>query len=211
MKNGFLSSANKTAAHLIANCQTFMAGSLGEIANGELQHVQQIAEMYFKSNEPMAESERIVRRNSPFFGGKTTHEVESFPMDRWFEGKMRSSLADFQLAKIDWGAGKTIESIRFTMSNGDQSPKYGKKPFSANCEFDSRVTKIISKVKNNHLVSLNFWTEKDGDYFTIEGEDADSAGSSTTVELHQLESLIGFQMRLSAGVLHGLNYTILTT
>ena len=70
MKNGFLNVDNKTAVHLIANCQTFMVGSLSSLAQGELSHAENIARMYFDVNKPTLESDRIVLRNSPFFGGK---------------------------------------------------------------------------------------------------------------------------------------------
>ena len=60
--------------------------------------------------------------------------------------------------------GGYIDSIRFTMSNGDVSPKYGSMPFTNSCGFDSRITKIKASCKDNRLVGLIFYTEHDGEY-----------------------------------------------
>ena len=70
MKNGFVNAENKTEVHLIANSQTFMVGSLSSLTHGELTHIETIAQMYFSSNEPAASIDKIVIRNSPFFGGR---------------------------------------------------------------------------------------------------------------------------------------------
>ena len=74
---------------------------------------------------------------------------------------------DYRLTRLDWGVGTNIESIRFTMSNGDISPKYGKKPFTASCDFDSRVTKLKSRIRDNRLIAMTFYTEHDGEFLTV--------------------------------------------
>ena len=56
MKNGFLNTENKTQAHLIANSQTFMMGSIANLSQGEVNHIDQIAQLYYKSNYPTPES-----------------------------------------------------------------------------------------------------------------------------------------------------------
>ena len=80
------------------------------------------------------------------------------------------------------------------MSNGDVSPKYGTKPFTNCCTFESRITKIKAKVKENRLSGLVFYTEHDGEFLKIEGSSVST--SSTTVALHNTESIIGFKMRV---------------
>ena len=95
------------------------------------------------------------------------------------------------------------------MSNGDKSPKYGNKPFTAGCDFDSRITMIKSKVRENRLVSMTFYTKDDGEYLTIHGSDIAAPGSSTETKIIDTERLVGFQMRMSNDVLQGLSYTIL--
>ena len=76
MKNGFVNPKNKTHVHLIANCQTFMMGSLSSVTQGELRHIDTIAQMYYQLNKPTLESEKIVLRPVPFVGGKANHEVQ---------------------------------------------------------------------------------------------------------------------------------------
>ena len=70
MRNGFMNAKNKTEVHMIANCQTFLVGSLYKITQGEINHIDTIAQMYYQKNKPTAESEKIVQRDSIFFGGR---------------------------------------------------------------------------------------------------------------------------------------------
>ena len=95
--------------------------------------------------------------------------------------------------------GGYIDSIRFTMSNGDVSPKYGSMPFTNSCGFDSRITKIKASCKDNRLVGLIFYTEHDGEYLRIEGSHMTS--NTAALEMHVTESLVGFKMRVSKSVL----------
>ena len=85
----------------------------------------------------------------------------------FFEGKKKSQLADYQISRLDWNVGNYIDSIRFTMSNGDISPKYGNRPFTDCCYFESRVTKVKVSYKDNRLVGLIFYTEHDGEFLRI--------------------------------------------
>jgi len=102
-----------------------MVGSLANLCSGELNHIDTIAQMYYRMNRPTPESEKIVTRSSPFFGGRSSHQVEQWPIPSFLEGKKRVHVADYYVTRLDWGVGNFIESIRFTMSNGDVSPKYG--------------------------------------------------------------------------------------
>ena len=95
------------------------------------------------------------------------------------------------------------------MSNGDVSPKYGTKPFTNCCTFESRITKVKAKVKDNRLSGLVFYTEHDGEFLKIEGSSVST--SSTTVALHETESIIGFKMRVFQGKLHGLSASMLSS
>ena len=88
-KNGFLNAENKTQAHLIANSQTFMVGSLANLSSGEIGHIDKVAQLYFKSNYPTPESQKIVLRSSPFYGGRSSNEVEEWPPAGFFEGKKK--------------------------------------------------------------------------------------------------------------------------
>jgi len=75
---------------------------------------------------------------------------------------------DYQIVRLDWAVGTYIESIRFTMSNGEVSSKFGSKPFSSFCLFESRITRVQAAVKDNRLVGLVFYTEHDGEFLRIE-------------------------------------------
>ena len=79
-------------------------------------------------------------------------------------------MKNYSLARLDWGVGQYIDSIRFTMTNGTISPKYGSRSATSNyCVFESRINKIKVSVKDNRLVGLLFYTEHDGEFLRIEG------------------------------------------
>ena len=57
-----------------------------------------------------------------------------WPPASYFEGKKRSQLDKIRLARVDWAIGTHyIESIKFNLSNGDASPKFGKKGITDIC------------------------------------------------------------------------------
>ena len=127
----------------------------------------------------------------------------------FFEGKKKTSLADYQIARLDWNVCSYVDSMRFTMSNGDISPKYGNKPFTDCCHFESRVTKIQVSCKDNRIVGLVFYTEHDGEFLRITG--SLMTNNTVVVDLHAIESLIGFKMRVAKSVLQGMSFTVLTS
>ena len=133
-------------------------------------------------NKATPESDKIVLRSSPFFGGRQSHAVEEWPPQTFYEGKKKNSLTDYMVTRLDWGVGGFIDSIRFTMSNGDVSPKYGSKPFTDCCHFDSRITKIKASCKDNRLVGLVFYTEHDGEFLRITGSFMTS--NTVVMEMH---------------------------
>ena len=186
-----------------------MVGSLANLSSGEMNHIDKIAQLYFKSNYPTPESQKIVLRSSPFYGGRSSNEVEVWPPAGFFEGKKKPQLADYQISRLDWNVGSYIDSIRFTMSNGDVSPKYGNRPFTDLCRFESRITKVIASVKDNRLVGLIFHTEQDGEFLRIQG--TMMTNNSVTIEMHATESLVGFKLRVAKSTLQGLSLTILSS
>ena len=223
MQNGFLASENETIVQSIADCQTFMVGSIDSLVQSELSNINQIAQMYMIEYKPVKKTfavmntfkqapvePPIVLRNTSFYGGKKDDTIRVFPEESFYEGKFKKDLSRFYLNRIEWGSGKNIESIKFTMSNGDESPKYGKAPFTESCDFDSRITMVKSKIRENRLVMMTIYTEADGEYLTIHGTDIAKPGSSVTTKIIDAESLVGFQMRMSNDVLQGLSYTIST-
>jgi len=66
------------------------------------------------------------------------------------------------MTRLDWGMGDTyIESLRFTMSNGDVSPKFGRKAISHFCNFEEKLTKIALGTRDRRLVKLVFYCGED--------------------------------------------------
>lgn len=105
--------------------------------------------------------------------------MESWPLPEFFDGKRKSSMMNYKLARLDWGLGDNfIESIRFTMTNGDISPKFGRKAISHWCAFDSTITKVTMTTRVGRLVGLVFDTQADNEYLRIEAGEAE-AGDRT--------------------------------
>ena len=108
-------------------------------------------------------------RDSDFVGGKRVHTVEAWPQPEFFDGKRKSRLINYRLSRLDWGLGDNfIESIRFTMSNGDISPKFGRKAISHWCAFESTIKRVTMTSRGGCLVGLVFDTEADGEFLRIE-------------------------------------------
>ena len=119
-------------------------------------------------------------------------------------------MKNYSLARIDWGVGHYIDSIRFTMTDGAISPKYGSRSATSNyCVFESRINKIKVSVKDNRLVGLIFYTEHDGEFLRIES--SRYTNNTATVELVGSESFIGFRMRIANKAITGLSFTMLTS
>ena len=133
-----------------------------------------------------------------------------WPTAEFMEGKKKSFFSNYYVTRLDWGLGKHIESIRFTMSNGDVSPKYGTKAFTHSCELDSPITKIKAKIKENRLVGLIISTQRLGECLTIYPEHQNYT-SQATVFLKEEESILGFSMKVQDDKLYGLSVRVLTT
>ena len=111
------------------------------------------------------------------------------------------------MSRLDWGIGNQyIESIKFTMSNGDVSPKYGVKIITDFCLFESPINKILMYVADRRLVGLTFYTEHDGEFLVIT---APKLSVGTTMhELVYSETLLGFNMRVADKSLQGMSINI---
>ena len=120
---------------------------------GELHHIENIADWFAKSNSDH-EVSRI--RETPWFGGKFSQAIEAFPTDNFFQGMRKDGFNNLRLTKLDWYVGTYIETLRFTMSDGTVSPKFGGKSFNATCEFDTPVKRITATYRERGLVSLTF-------------------------------------------------------
>ena len=99
MKNGFLASENETIVQSIADCQTFMVGSIDSLVQSELSNINQIAQMYmieFKPAKKIMTVKRtvkqvpakaeppIVLRYTPFYGGKKSDSIQVFPEESFY-------------------------------------------------------------------------------------------------------------------------------
>ena len=74
-----------------------------------------------------SDAEAVHIRQTPFFGGKFTHCIESFPHD---DILAEGGLKNVMLTKLQWSVGTYIDTLGFTMSNGAASPKYGCRAFT---------------------------------------------------------------------------------
>jgi len=92
------------------------------------------------------------------------------------------------------------------MSNGDVSPRFGRKGISHTCEVESRITKVTVITKENRVVCLSFDTEGESYPLKIEAPEAQSGDLKITVHtMSPTESLIGFRVRLARSSLQGLS------
>lgn len=119
--------------------QTFAVQSLMSLNRGELNHIENIAELFLNNNQ---ESDTVVIRNTPFFGGKSAQTIETFPKQSAFEGMRRSEFKNFWITRVQWSVGTYIESLRFTFADGTVSPKLGGRAFTHSCSLDSPIKKI---------------------------------------------------------------------
>lgn len=180
---------------------------MNEIAAGEIHHIETVAQLYLEQNSPIPEFEKVLIRSSDFSGGKRNHEIEQWPQQAFFDNKRKLDLVNYRITRLDWGLSDTaIDSIRFTMSNGDVSPKFGRKAISHTCEVDSKITKVTVMTKDNRVVSLAFDTEAEAEFLKIQAPIAQS-GVLKSIE-HTMspgESLVGFKMRIARSALQGLS------
>ena len=203
-RNGFENADNKTAYQLQEMGQTFAVESFTGLCKSELNHIESIADAFVKANRDVA---CVNIRNSPFFGGKFTHSIETFPVDDFFAGKLKSQFTNFGLARLDWSVDTYIESIRFTMTDGSVSPKYGNKAFTSCCDFAGPVKKIVATYRERGLVSLTIFTANDE--LRIEGS-GEGKQTDTVEVMENVETLIQFKVRIADNHVRGISFGIST-
>ena len=164
-----------------------------EINGGELQHIENVADLFLQSNQ---ENSATVIRNTPFYGGKFSHVIESFPDQSVFEGRVHDQkFSRFWVARLEWSVGTYIESLRFTLANGSVSPKFGSRPFTNNCELSAPIRKIEVTYRERGIVSLTFLTAS-GEELKIQGE-GEGKHSDRVVVSENLETLVQFRVRVA--------------
>lgn len=136
--------------------QTLAVQSFVRINKGELFHIENIAELFLSSNQ---ENMSTVIRNTPFYGGKFSQCIEAFPEQSVFEHKNKTQFSNYWINRLQWSVGTYIESLRFTQANGTQSPKFGNRAFTHNCELTSPIKKVEVTYRERGIVSLTFYTE----------------------------------------------------
>ena len=176
-----------------------MIGSMSELAQGEIYHMETIAKMFLNENVETPDYDKVIIRDTPFTGGKRSHTIESWPAPEFLEGKRKSKMSKFQLVRLDWGMGdKYIESIKFTMSDSyanNVSPKYGRKAITNFCDFEDKITKVTMMSKSGRLVGLVFDTERYNEFLKI--MPSSELPSGTVVEeIDYDEFIVGFKARM---------------
>lgn len=142
---------------------------MGSTTEREINHIDTIAKLYISANpnnhKPIIKTVREIKvatklqlREFPIVGGKDTHESKLWPDETFFEGKTREQLKPFRVSRIDWGAGRYLDSVRFTMSNGDVCPKFGSKAFNNYCQVDFDITQVRIAIKNKKVVGMTLYT-----------------------------------------------------
>jgi len=202
--NGFSGTTNKNAFELYEMGQTFAVQSFTDINKGELFHIENIAELFLSSNQ---EHMSFVIRNTPFFGGKFSHCIEVFPEQSVFEHKTKDQYSKFWINRIQWSVGTYVESLRFTQANGTQSPKFGAKPFTHNCDLTSPIKKVEVTYRERGIVSLVFYTATEE--LRIQG-DGEGKHSDKVEIVEGVEKLVQFRVRLAQNLVQGISFGVLT-
>ena len=206
-KNGFASASNQKWAVLITNSQTYMMNSLLAIQRGETDFVSSTAQLFYDANRATPRNEKVVLRQTQFSGGRTGHAVVQWPSEEFLKQQKRTVLDKVYVTKLEWGIGREyIESMRFTMSNGEVSPKFGVKAITDFCFFDSPIRKVTMHTVDRRLVGLDFYTEKDGLYMQVRAPYEPTSQAEHC--LIQYETLLGFNMRVADKSLHGMSLNI---
>lgn len=153
--NGFSNKNTKDKYSLYEMGQTFAVQSFTTLNREELNHLDDIASLFVDGNQG---SETVELRTTPFFGGKDSHSVFSFPDQNALERSTRSDYKNFWITRLEWSVGTYIESLRFTMADGTVSPKLGGRAFTHNCTLTSPLKMIETTYRERGLVSLKFIT-----------------------------------------------------
>ena len=172
-----------------------------------------IARLFVDKNTPMPEWNRVLVREVGFTGGKRRHDVECWPTQEFLDNHAKSDLINYKVTRIDWSVGDDyIDSIKFTMSNGDVSPRYGRRMTNHYCMIEADITTVTMIQKDGRLAGVIFGNETAGEVLRIEAASINQGETKTSVEsLYASETLVGFKMRLHRGALTGLSSQWLTS
>ena len=186
---------------VVDDYMSFAIGNVSPVLKGEYESIEKVAQMIYDAN---MFGGKLEVRKTEFTGGKTAHAVESWPPENCMKLYQDSKV---RLARLDWSTGRDyIESIRFTMSNGDVSPKYGVKAFTDCCPFEEPISKVKMLVADRRLVGLTFYTEKDGVYLEVKAPKKEVGAAEH--EVWPTEHLLGFNMRVHDKSVTGMSLNI---
>ena len=124
-----------------------------------MNYIENLADLFLKRNKE--DTTPVLIRLSPFFGGKSTHDSFTFPQKSIFENRRKVEFKDLMLTKLEWSVDTYIDSLCFTMSNGQVSPKYGKSAFTNSCYFSAPITRVVATYRERGLVSLEISTKSE--------------------------------------------------
>lgn len=196
-QNGFESTKNKKAYEVIELGQTGALQSLNQITQGEISHIENIAKLFIEENNDSGE---LNLKHTDFTGGKFTQNVTAFPMPNFFNGKTKRDIKNFRLSRLDWSVGTYIESLRFTMSDGQISSKMGGKTLTDSCEISKPINKIVVKYRERGIVSLEMFTESETILIAGNGEEK----HTDVIQIHEGQDLVQFKVRLANGLVQGI-------
>ena len=139
--------------------QTIGTSRLKDLNNGKLDYIEKLADLLLKSNKE--DTTPAIVRYSSFFGGKDNQDVGSFPHKDLFAGKLKKEFKNYRLTRLEWCVDTYVESLRFTMSDGVVSPKFGNSAFTHSCDFIGSLKRVETKYRERGLVSLTLITDKE--------------------------------------------------
>ena len=131
-----------------------------------LNYIENLAKVFAKEN--IEDMTPATLRFTDFMGGRNHQDIGTFPHKDHFEGKLKKEFNNFWLSRLEWSVDTYVDSLRFTMSDGTVSPKFGNRAFTHNCDFTAPLKRVDATYRERGLVSLKFYT--DNEELTIQGD-----------------------------------------
>lgn len=157
--NGFTTAEKSGAYEIFEAGQNIGITSLKGLNHDKLNYIESLADLFMKNNKE--DMTPAIVRYSTFFGGKDNQDVGSFPHKNQFEGRLKKEFKNFHLSRLEWSVGTYIESLRFTMSDGTISPKFGNKAFTHSCDFTGPLRRVETKYRERGVVSMTLITDNE--------------------------------------------------
>ena len=205
-KNAFYGNKSRDTVDMLNKCQRQTIESLVLYGEGEIHHLDTVARHYLDANQAVPDFDKVLIRETDYCGGRSSHQVQSWPSDDYFEGKRKTDLIRERITKLSWSMGdKYIESLRFDMYHSGQA-KFGRKAINYYCDIEKKITKVLLGTRDRRLVELVIFCQGDDEEHLRIEAGQEPPTDVQEVQLYGEEAIVGFNARISQSTLHGLSF-----